>query len=219
VTAELSFTITGIAPEPYAAAPNLLARLRIEETSGERVHALALRTQVRIEPQRRRYDDPEEQALLDLFGDRTRFAQTLKPFPWLHTSTVAQGFTGTTEIGLVLPCTYDFEVSGATYLRALRDGEIPLLFLFSGTVFTRGASGFSVAQVPWDREARFRLPVRVWRDLMDEHFPGSEWVRMHRDTVDALAHFRHVRGLTSWDAAVTALLTGAADPTGSRVVP
>jgi hypothetical protein len=219
VTAELTFTVTGIAPEPYAAAPNLLARLRIEESSGERVHALALRTQVRIEPQRRRYDDAEERALLDLFGDRTRFAQTLRPFPWVHTSTVAQGFTGATEIDLVLPCTYDFEVAGATYLRALRDGEIPLLFLFSGTVFTRGAGGFSVAQVPWDREARFRLPVRVWRDLMDAHFPGSEWVRMHRDTVDALAHFRHVRGLTSWDAAVTALLTGAAQPTGTRVVP
>jgi hypothetical protein len=29
---------------------------------------------------------------------------------------------------------------------------------------------------------------------------------MRRDTVEALAHFRHVRGLTSWDAAVDALL-------------
>ena len=191
---------------------NLLARVRIEETTGERVHALALRTQVRIEPQRRRYDDAEEKALLDLFGDRTRFAQTLKAFPWLHTATVAQGFTGSTETDLVLPCTYDFEVQGTKYLHALRDGEIPLLFLFSGTVFTRGATGFSVTQVPWDCEAPYRLPVRVWRDLMEQHFPGSEWVRMHRDTVDALAHFRHVRGLTSWDAAVEALLAEAVDP-------
>jgi hypothetical protein len=209
VTPDLSFTVTGIAPEPYAAAPNLLARLRVEETSGEPVHALALRAQVRIEPQRRGYDDSEEQALLDLFGDRTRFAQTLKPFPWLHASTVAQGFTRATEIDLVLPCTYDFEVSGTTYLHALRDGEIPLLFLFSGSVFSRGTTGFSVTQVPWDREARYRLPVRVWRDLMEAHFPGSEWLRMRRDTVDALAHFRHVRALTSWDDAVTALLAEA----------
>jgi hypothetical protein len=193
-------------PEPYAAAPNLLARLRIEEATGEPVHALALRAQVRIEPQRRRYDDAEEQALLDLFGERARFGQTLKPFAWLHASTVAQGFTGSTETDLVLPCTYDFEVSGTTYLHALRDGEIPLLFLFSGSVFSRGATGFSVTQVPWDHEARYRLPVRVWRDLMEAHFPGSEWLRMHRDTVDALARFRHVRGLTSWDDAVAALL-------------
>jgi hypothetical protein len=206
VTPDLSFAVTDVVPEPYAAAPNLLARLRIEEATGEPVHALALRAQVRIEPQRRRYDDAEEQALLDLFGERARFGQTLKPFAWLHASTVAQGFTGSTETDLVLPCTYDFEVSGTTYLHALRDGQIPLLFLFSGSVFSRGATGFSVTQVPWDHEARYRLPVRVWRDLMEAHFPGSEWLRMHRDTVDALARFRHVRGLTSWDDAVAALL-------------
>jgi hypothetical protein len=214
VTPELTFTVVDIAPEPYAAVPNLLARVRIEETTGDKVHALALRAQVRIEPQKRRYDDTEERGLLDLFGDRTRFAQTLRPFPWLHASTVAQGFTESTEIQLVLPCTYDFEVAGAKYLRALRDGDIPLLFLFSGTVFTRGASGFSVAQVPWDRESPFRLPVGVWRELMEEHFPGSEWLRMRRDTVDALAYYRHVRGLTSWDDVVTTLLAGAGDPAG-----
>jgi hypothetical protein len=207
--AELTFDVTDVVPEPYAAAPTLLAKLRVGETSGERVHALALRAQVRIEPQRRRYDDSEERALLDLFGDRNRFAQTLKPFAWLHASTVAQGFTGSTVIDLPLPCTYDFDVSGTTYLHALRDGEIPLVFLFSGTLFTRGATGFSVSAVPWDCEARYRLPVGVWRQLMESHFPGTEWVRMRRDSVDALAHFRHVRGLTSWDDAVTTLLAAA----------
>ncbi len=212
--AELSFTVVDVVPEPYAAAPHLLARIRVEETTGERVHALALRAQIRIEPQRRRYDDTEERALLDLFGDRSRFAETLRPFAWLHASTVAQGFTGSTEIELPLPCTYDFEVSGTTYLHALRDGEIPLLFLFSGTVFTRGTTGFSVAQVPWDREARYRLPVAVWRDLMETWFPGTEWVRMRRETVEALAHYRHVRGLTTWDDAVTTLLTEVMDPAG-----
>jgi hypothetical protein len=203
---ELTFAVVDIAPEPYAVTPTLLARIRVEETTGEQVHALALRAQVRIQPQRRRYDDIEERALLDLFGDRSRFAQTLKPFLWLHTSTVAQGFTGSTELTLPLPCTYDFEVSGTTYLHALRNGEVPLLFLFSGTVFTRGTTGFSVAQVPWDQEASYRLPVAVWRDLMERVFPGSEWVRMSRESVEALAHHRHVRGLTSWDAVVTTLL-------------
>ena len=213
---ELTFTVVDMAPEPYAAAPNLIARVRVEETTGERVHALALRAQVRIEPQRRRYDDPEERALLDLFGDRTRFAQTLRPFSWLHTSTVAQGFTGGCEIDLVLPCTYDVEVAGTTYLHALRDGEIPLLFLFSGTVFSRGTTGFSVVPVPWDREASYRLPVATWRGLMEATFPGTEWVRVHRDTVEALAHYRHVRGLTSWDAAVSALLAEAGTTAGER---
>ena len=206
---ELTFTVLDVAPEPYAAAPNLLARLRVEESTGEVVHALALRAQVRIEPQRRRYDDVEEQALLDLFGGRSRFAETLKPFSWLHASTVAQGFTGSTEISLVLPCSYDVEVAGTPYLRALQDGEVPLVFLFSGTVFTRGATGFAVAQVPWDREASYRLPVAVWRALMAEHFPGTEWLRVRRDTVDALGRYKHARGLTTWDDVVSALLAEA----------
>jgi hypothetical protein len=212
VTVELAFDVVDVVPEPYAVTPNLLARVRVDEATGERVHALALNAQVRIEPQRRRYDDTAERALLDLFGDRSRFAQTLRPFPWLHTSTVAQGFTGSTQIELPLPCTYDFDVAGTTYLHALDDGEIPLLFLFSGTVFTRGATGFSVTRVPWDAEARYRMPVAVWRDLMTAHFPATEWVRMRRDTVDALAHYRHVRGLTTWDAVVTTLLAEAMQP-------
>jgi hypothetical protein len=214
--AELSFDVVDVVPERYAAAPNLLARIRVTESTGDRVHALALRAQIRIEPKRRRYDDTEEQALLDLFGDRTRFAETLRPFAWLHASTVAQGFSGSAEIELPLPCTYDFEVSGTTYLHALRDGEIPLLFLFSGTVFTRGTTGFSVTQVPWDCEARFRLPVAVWRDLMQTHFPGTEWIRMRRDTVEALAHHRHLRGLTTWDDVITSLLAGTLDAAGDR---
>jgi len=118
--AELTFSVVDVVPERYAATPNLLARVRIGETTGERVHALALRAQVRIEPQRRRYDDVEERALLDLFGGRSRFAETLRPFAWLHASTVAQGFVGSTEVDLPLPCTYDFEVAGTTYLHALR---------------------------------------------------------------------------------------------------
>ncbi|MBA2639928.1 MAG: hypothetical protein H0U77_08025 [Nocardioidaceae bacterium] len=209
--AELDFTVLDVVPEPYAAAPNLLARIRIEERSGETVHALALRCQVRIEPQRRRYSEAEERGLLDLFGGRERFAQTLRPFLWLHASTVVQGFTGSVDVDLVLPCTYDIEVSGAKYLGGVRDGEVPLLFLYNGTVFTRGASGFTVSQIPWDRESSYRLPVQVWRDLMDAHFPNAGWVRMRRDTMEALAEYKAARGLTSWDETVETLLAGAGD--------
>jgi len=219
VTPQLSFAVVDVVPEPYAVTPNLLARVRVEDDTGEQVHALALRAQVRVEPQRRRYDEAEERALQDLFGDRSRFAQTLRPFSWLHTSTVAPGFTGATELELVLPCTYDFDVAGTTYLHGLRNGEVPLLFLFSGTAFSRGATGFTVTPVSWEAEARYRLPVAVWRDLMEAHFPGSEWVRMRRDTVDALAHLRSLLGLTSWDDVVTALLAEAGRPAGEPARP
>ena len=77
----------------------------------------------------------------------------------MQCSTMVQGFTGSTEVDLPLPCTYDFEVTGVAVPARPRDGGVPLLLLFSGTVFTRGAAGFAVEQVPWDREARYELPV------------------------------------------------------------
>jgi len=109
----------------------------------------------------------------------------------------------------VKPCTYDFEVTGAKYLHALRDGTIPLELLFSGTIFTRGQGGFTVTQIPWDREARFQLPVGHWRSLMDHYFPGGGWLRLDRDTIDALVHYKGVRGLLTWEETMSALLAEA----------
>lgn len=214
---ELDFSVTDVVPEPYAVAPNLLARIRVEERTGEAVHAMAVRCQVRIEPQRRQYDDAEEQALVDLFGGRQRFAETLRPFTWLHSSTVTPGFQHTQELELVLPCTYDVEVSGTKYLAGLEDGEVPLSFLFSGTVFTRGSNGFTVGRIPWDKEATYRMPVRVWRELMDLHFPNAAWVRLHRDTVAALGRYRSAHGLVGWDETVEKLIARAGEPTAEQV--
>nr|MBA2697314.1 hypothetical protein [Nocardioidaceae bacterium] len=195
--------------EPYAAAPQLTARLRIEEASGEPVHAIALRSQVRIEPQRRRYSEDEESGLLDMFGTRERWFDTLKPFMWMQCSAMVQGFTGITEVDLAMPCTYDFEVTWSKYLHALRESDIPVVFLFSGTVFTRGVSGFGVDQVPWDRESRYPIPVQVWRDMIDHYFPNTGWLRLQHETIEALSHYKSVRGLTTWEDAVASLLAKA----------
>jgi Family of unknown function (DUF6084) len=205
----LEFTVLDIVPERYAAVPNLLVKLRIEETSGEQVHALALRAQVRIDAHRRPYTEAEAAGLLDLFGPRQRWADTLKPLLWMHATAMVQGFSGATEVDLVLPCSYDFEVAGAKYLQALGEGVVPIELLFSGTVFARGETGYTVTQIPWDREARAELPVHVWRSLMDGFFPNTGWLRLDRETLDALGRYKSVRGLTSWEAAVAALLADA----------
>lgn len=208
---ELQFTVRDIAPEPFAASPVLTVRLDVEEASGAVVHAAALRVQVRIEPQRRAYSDEEGDALLDLFGRRARWADTVRPFLWTHCVTLVPGFTGRTEVDLPLPCTYDFEVSASKYLAALNDGVVPLVLLFSGTVFTRGESGFSVQQVPWHTEANYRMPVRVWRQLMDEHFPNSAWIRLGREQFSALHQFKTDHALLGWDDTVGLLLERATE--------
>jgi hypothetical protein len=119
------------------------------------------------------------------------------------------GFTGSTEVALALPCTYDLEVAAAKYFHALRDGAIPLQFLFSGTVFMAGDRGFSVRQVPWDCEDRYDMPVAVWRDLIGQHYPNSGWVRLSHDTVAALAAYKSAQGFLGLDDAVSALLAAA----------
>ncbi|WP_043728075.1 DUF6084 family protein, partial [Nocardia asiatica] len=147
--------------------------------------------------------------LVDLFGPRERWHETQRSFLWMHCATMVPSFTGGAEVDLPMPCTYDFEVSGSKYLHALRDGVVPLLFLFSGTVFIRGSSGFAVQQIPWDREDKFDMPVSVWRDLMAAHFPNAGWVRLHNDTLQALAAYKSGHGLLGFDDAVTRLLTGS----------
>jgi hypothetical protein len=209
--ADLTFTVAGVVPEPYAVTPVLTARVGISTPGDQPVHAIALRCQVRIDPVRRRYSDEEATGLVDLFGPRERWATTQHTFLWQHCAAMVPGFTGSTEVALPLECTYDFEVAAAKYLHALRDGVVPLQFLFSGTVFTSGQRGFSVQQVSWDCDVDHRMPVTVWSELMRQHYPNTGWARLHHDTVAALSEYKSSHGLLSLDDAVTALLAAASE--------
>ncbi|GGN82982.1 DUF6084 family protein [Nocardia rhizosphaerihabitans] len=206
-----TFAVLGIAPEPYAVTPTLTARVGIAALGEEPVHAIALRAQVRIEPHRRGYTDEESAGLVDLFGPRERWRDTQRSFLWMHCATMVPGFHGGAQVDLPMPVTYDLEVSGSKYLHALREGTVPLIFLFSGTVFIRGSTGFAVQQIPWDREDKFAMPVSVWDDLMAAHFPNSGWLRLRRDTLDAIAAYKSSHGLLGFDDAVTRLLDTVED--------
>ena len=208
--ADLIFGCTDATAERYSATPTLTLSLAITERSGVLVHAIALRCQIRIEPHRRRYSAAEAQRLHDLFGDPSRWAETVKPIQLATVTTMIPAFTGVVEADLQVPCTYDLEVASARYLQGLDDGTIPLLLLFSGTVFVDTGGGFSVELVPWSAEASYRMPVSVWRDLVNAHFPGSAWLRCSQDTLDALSDFKARRALPTWDATLLALLAEAA---------
>jgi hypothetical protein len=207
----LSFAALSSRAEPHAAVPTIMLRLRVEEADGFSVHALALRCQIRIEPQRRRYSAEEEGRLYEMFGETPQWGDSLRPFLWTHVSTTLGKFDGATEFDLPIECTYDFDVAGAKYLHALADGDIPLLLLFSGTVFTRGDSGFAAEPLSWSLEASHKLPVAVWRGMMDLYYPNSGWIRVQRDTLDALQRFRAHRGLPTWDQAFEQLLKEAGE--------
>jgi hypothetical protein len=206
------FSVLDVVAEQYAVAPQLTARLRVRESTGARIHAIALHCQVRIDPQRRPYGGGEADGLLGLFGERARWADTLRPFLWMQCHTTVQGFTGATEVDLALPCTYDLDVIGSRYLHALDGGTVPLNLLFSGTVFTRGSTGFGVEQVPWDCEARYDLPVAVWQQMIASCFPNTGWIRLDQDVLRELASYRARHGLTGWDETVQTLLRAEVAP-------
>lgn len=211
---DLTFSILDVAAEQYSVTPRLTARIRIVAGDDEPIQAIALRCQLRIEPLRRPYSDQEAEGLIDLFGPRHRWVNTQRTFLWQHSTAMVQGFTDVTEAALPLECTYDFEVAASKYLHALREGAIPLLFLFSGTIFGHGERGFAVRQVSWECEARHELPVSVWNDLTRQHYPNAGWVRLGHDTVAALAAYKSARGMLDFEDAVTTLLAEA-----SRVSP
>lgn len=196
---ELAFDIVDAKPDPYGAAPTMLFTLRIAETSGDPIHTMVLRSQIQIDAQLRSYSDDEKAKLGDLFGLKERWGDTLRPFNWTTATTMVQGFRGSTEVDIAVPCTYDFDVAAAKFMQGLSDGVIPLSFLYSGTAISRGATGYAVSQIPWHKESTFPLPVETWRALMNTYFPGTTWLRVRNDTFDALTQRRVAGGFASWD--------------------
>jgi len=186
--------------------------LRISDTSGQQVEAIALRCQIRIEPSRRRYSAAEAERLNDLFGETQRWAETLRPLQFTNVAIMVPRFTGSIELDLPVMLSYDLEIGSTRYFAGLDDGEVPLLLLFSGTVFGMTDGRLQAQQVPWSKEAAYRLPISIWREAVDAHFPNSAWIKMSRQTLDELQRFKTRTALPTWDATIQALLAAAAKP-------
>lgn len=194
-------------PDRYAMVPTLRFELEIERRGGGPVRSIALGVQIRIDATRRAYPERAQERLVEVFGHPEQWGRSLRALPWVNTSLQVPAFVDATVVEMPVTCTYDFEVTAAKYLHALEDGEIPLVVLFSGTVFYAGAGGgLRVAQVPWEKEAEHRLPVSVWREMMERHFGDSAWLRLRRDSFDRLYSFKTSRGLATWEDAVDALV-------------
>lgn len=205
---DLYFEVEGAEMLPYAAVPTIAFRLGIANVvDGEDVNSVSLKTQIRIAATQRRYEPEEQGKLRELFGEPHQWKDTLRSFLWTNTNTTVPRFSGSTVFEMPITCTYDFDVVGTKYFAALDDGEVPLEFLFSGTIFYRGEGGaLQVVQIPWEKEAKFRLPIRVWREMMDHYFPNSAWLRIRKDTFDRLYEYRSRNALLDWERTLESLL-------------
>ena len=205
---DLSFRIAGVDQGVRGLTPLLHFQLEVSNSpASESIHTVMLQAQIQIQSPQRIYNAQEKEKLEDLFGTPDRWGQTLRNKLWAHANTCIRTFSGKTEALLPVPCTYDLNVSATKYFYALEGGEVPLLFLFSGTVFYASEAGhLQVQQIPWDNECTYRMPVRVWQDLMDHHYPGTAWLSLDRDLFDRLYAYRRRRGLATWDQAIEQLL-------------
>lgn len=208
----LQFAVTSADHDPYAMGPTMRLRTRVADTTGTTVHAIALRTQIRIEPGKRRYDETEQRRLVELFGEPADWARSCRPMQLATVSTLVGAFTGETTVDVEVPLTADVEIASTRLFRGLDGGEVPLLLLFSGTVFYRSVRGVQVAPVPWHQEAAFRLPVALWREMMAAHYAGTAWLALPEHTMTRLTAWRAARALPSWERAIDELLARAGDP-------
>jgi hypothetical protein len=208
---ELDFQVESAEVQRTAAAPLLHFKLQLRQVlangSPTPIHTIVLRCQVRIEPARRRYTAAEQERLLDLFGTPERWGQTLKPMLWTHAVAVVPPFNGTTAADLPVPCSYDFSQAATKYFGGLEGGEIPLCFLFSGTIFYEETDGaLQATQISWEKEAYYRLPAATWQAMMDHYYPNCAWLCLQKDVFERLASYKRLQGLPTWEKALERLL-------------
>jgi hypothetical protein len=205
---DLVFAAEGAEVDRYAAAPMLIFKVRVgNATPAFEVQNVQLQCQVRIEATRRHYSPAERERLVELFGEMHRWKETLRSMLWVHANVQVPAFDDERIVELPVACSFDFNIAATKYFYGLEDGEVPLAFLFSGTVFYRDADDFlQMEQISWSKEASYRLPVRIWQELMDCYYPNSAWLRVDRKVFDDIYRYKRHKGFTSWDETLRALV-------------
>lgn len=204
---ELAFAIRDAGRVEFAAVPTLRFPIAVAGPPNRTIRSILLDVQLQIAARRRRYDDAARERLFELFGPPKDWGTTLRTLLWTRTTLVVPPFTGATVADLHVPCSYDLEVVASRYFDALDGGEVPLEFLFSGSVFYSSESGaLQTARLSWEQEAEYRMPVTLWKEVMERYFRGTAWVRLRKDRFDRLAAYKARHALASWDDALDQLL-------------
>ncbi len=205
---DLSFQIESVEPAHRGLVPLLHFKLAIRnQPPNETIQSLILQAQIQIQAPQRTYNGAEKEKLFELFGPPEQWGQTLRNKLWTLANTTVGTFAGKMETTLSVPCSFDLNVAATKFFYALEEGEVPLIFLFSGTVFYAGDDGrLQVQQISWNSECSWRMPIARWRELMDYHYPNTAWLSLDRATFERLYEFKRGAGVTSWEQAIEQLL-------------
>lgn len=204
---DVAFEIVSTGALERAATPTLSFGAKITDGSGIEVYTIALSALFTIEPGKRTYEPEARERLAELFGEPERWAATTGAFRWAQVDVLVPSFTGEVGFEIKVPCTYDHEIAATKYFAGLSDGVVPLQIHFNGTLFYRGDGGqLQMMMLPWDLSVRHDLPIGVWREMIDRHYPEGTWVRLEEATLDRLRRVKTSGGSATYDRAIAAML-------------
>jgi hypothetical protein len=208
---ELNFQVTGAEAAQNSVTPLLHFKLQISAASPtEVISGLMLNVQIQFQSPQRSYTAAEKERLVELFGAPEQWGQTLRNRLWTHANATLGSFVGATETVLSVPSSYDLNLAATKYLYALEAGHVPLLFLFSGSIFYATPEGqLQVERISWNKECAYRMSIETWRNLMEQHYPNCAWLYLQRDMFERLYHYRRHHGLATWEQTVDSLLQKA----------
>lgn len=207
---DLNFTIHDAEALRFAATPHLGFKLGITNSTDRPIHSVILKSQVQIDVSRRQYTAAEQRSLADLFGDASRWAETLRALLWANTTTVVSSFEREGSAVLQIPCTFDFNVAITKYFAGIRQGEIPVSFFFSGTIFYAAEDGtLQVVHIPWEKEASYRMPSQLWHDMMNAYYPNTAWLCLERNAFEQLSAYKTRHGLPTFEEALIKVMEAA----------
>ena len=187
---DLAITVDEAEAVPFAASPMLAFKLSVaNKDAAEAIHTVVLRCQIQIEVTRRRYTAEDQARLRDLFGEPDRWGQTCAtccgPTPawWCRSSRAS------TTVDLQVPCTFDFNVATTKYFNGLdgRRHSAAADVQRHGFLRGRGRGRCTWRRFPGTKKPKFRLPLKVWKDMMDSYYPNIAWLCLRRDVFEELA--------------------------------
>jgi len=200
---DLRFNIETAHALRFAVAPHIVFKLRVTNDRPRVIHSVVLKCQINLDVSRRHYTAEEQHHLSDLFGEPARWGETLRSMLWANMSTTVPSFSESIVVDLQVPCSFDFNVAATKYFHGLTEGEIPVSFYFSGTVFYASEdTSMQACQISWENEAFHRMPIRVWREMMDAYYPNTAWLCLGRDAFDRLYAYKVQNGIPTLDQAL-----------------
>ena len=202
-----SFEVLGARVPKHALAPTLIFDVAVADPSELQVLTISLAVQIAIEPAQRRYDAQTRERLTELLGEPGRIGAPTRTMPWTQVDVLVQSFRGSTTVAVPVLCNYDLEVAATNYLRAIPDGEVPLVFHFNGGVYYQDeGERLQIVQLSWEESSNYRMPIAAWEEMIAAHYPDRGWVAAGGETIERLRRYKLEQGLPSYEAALERLL-------------